>query len=121
MKRDFFSNIMTIERKKMLVLQAHHAAHQAMSTGAGAHPAGAGMGGIHPAFLHPFYSLHPGLAPLRPMLSAAAARNPAVGAGIALEAERPGSGHGKPSQSFTIDAILGKDGKLPSAGTRLLT
>ncbi len=103
-------------------MQAQHAAHQALTSGAAGGPPGAPAGlagGIHPAFLHPFYSLHPGLAPLRPMLSAAAgaARNPAIGAGIAAEAERPGSGHGKPSQSFTIDAILGKDGKLAGTGT----
>ena len=54
----------------------------------------------------PFYQLHPGFGQLRPMLAAAAAA-----AGGQAAAERPGSG----GKSFTIDAILGRDGNVQTS------
>lgn len=86
---------------------AQHVAHQAVTHGAG--QSGGALSQIHPAFLHPFYQLHPGFgAQLRPMLAAAAA---AAGSQAGAVAERPGSG----GKSFTIDAILGRDGKIQSS------
>ena len=78
---------------------AQHVAH-------GVGQSGGALSQIHPAFLHPFYQLHPGFGQLRPMLAAAAAA-----AGGQAAADRPGSG----GKSFTIDAILGREGKIQAS------
>ena len=85
----------------------HAATHQGLSTHGTGQSGGTLLSQIHPAFLHPFYQLHPGFGQLRPMLAAAAA---AVG-GQAAARERLGSG----GKSFTIDAILGRDGKIQTS------
>ena len=84
----------------------HTATHQGLSTHL-AGQSGGGLSQIHPAFLHPFYQLHTGFGQLRPMLAAAAA----AAGGQATAGERPGSG----GKSFTIDAILGRDGKIQTS------
>lgn len=80
------------------------AAHHAITHGS---TPSASLAQLHPAFLHPFYPIHPSFAPLRPMLAASAA----VAQNAAEDRNQP-----IPGKSFTIDAILGKEGKLASAG-----